>query len=311
MKFVFNLFNHNNLGQRSLHDVLGIMAHQLQALGHVVEWDRDNRHLIKASQGYNILVEGFTSGEKGTIPCVAKAHAEGARFIFVATEEPTDRGFNHGTQKEMVMRLGTFVEASQYADAILHLVPGERVTQWFSRLKPAAYAELGYAPTLVRSLETKPPEFDFGFFGSLSNRRHSILKNLSRRLGTNIRVVADFPSQETRDAIMKQVKVILQIRKFDKMGLVSSSRCNTALCVGRPVLAEPHELSEPWNQIIHFSDSLDDFYAKAAFFKAAWRGIHEAQFCRFRDIMTPERCVGKPLRDVGILDGAAKAAAAA
>ncbi|MEK7749585.1 MAG: hypothetical protein AAB277_01250, partial [Planctomycetota bacterium] len=82
----------------------------------------------------------------------------------------------------------------------------------------------------------------FGFFGSLSRRRLKILKTLARYIGSEkaIRVVSDFPTQDERDAAMRSARVILQIRKYDEMGLVSSSRCNTALCNGRPVIAEPH-----------------------------------------------------------------------
>lgn len=312
MQFVFNLFNHNDLGQRSLHDVIGIMSHQLMALGHKPAWDRNNRRLVKSGDGYNIIIEGFTAGPGGSIECIADAHANGARFIYIATEEPTEKGFNHGTQREMIMRQGTFVEAARYCSGILHLVPGEHVTRWFSQHAPTAQAELGYARTLIRPFDTKEPVFDFGFFGSLSKRRLKILKTLARRIGTQhaVRVVADFATQEARDEAMRTARVVVQLRKFEQMGLVSSSRCNTALSVGRPVLAEPHELSKPWDSIVYFADSLEDFYAKAIAFRGAWRGIHETQFCRFREQLSPEFCIGQPLRDIGILPGGSRVAAA-
>ena len=316
------------------------MGHQLRAMGHTAIWDPTNAKVYVGGEGQmNIVVEGFTRGEHGSIAKIAEAYNNGARWICVATEEPTPKGFNWGRQPEMVMRQETFCEASPFFEGILHLVPGEHVTKWYGQFRPTAEAELGYAATLVRPGGLREPEFDFGFFGSLSPRRHHILKRLAKRIGTlkAVRVVADFASQEERDAVMRSVKVICQVRKFDETGLVSSSRCNTSICVGRAVVAEPHELSKPWDQIVHFTKALtpeeveaakndrrylgypteqrpreamiDRFCSDAIAVRAGWRNVHEAQFCKLRDILTPERCWGKPLRDIGVLPGGARRAA--
>lgn len=304
MKLHYNLFNHSKLGQASLHDPIGILGHQLRALGHEVSWDQKNQQIIRKEQGYNIVVEGFTPGEFGSIVHIERLYKEGARFICLATEEPSDKGFNQGTQKEMVLRQEYFCEAAKYFDGIIHLVPGQHVTDWYGQFCPAAYAELGYAPTLVRpysSADDNPP-WDFGFFGSLSKRRLKILKTLSRRIGTQcaVRVVANFPSQDERDRIIRSSKVVTQVRKFEAMGLVSSSRINTALCCGRPVIAEPHLLSKPWDEIVKFSETLDQFYNDAIGVRIAWRGVHEAQFCKFKELLTPWKCIGEPLERLGI-----------
>src|SRR5262249_43063308 len=149
---------------------------------------------------------------------------------------------------EMVYRQQTFPEAAKFCEGILHLVPGEHVTNWYGQFAPAAPIELGFAPTLVR-INNVEPDYEFGFYGSLTPRRHSILKRLAKRVGKDkaVRLVVDFATQQERDDTMRRAKVIIQVRKFDSMGLVSSSRCNTALCLGRPVIAEPHLLSKPWD----------------------------------------------------------------
>jgi len=120
---------------------------------------------------------------------MSAARAQGARFLILATEEPTDKGFNHGTQKEMVVRQEIFPEAAKHCDGILHLVPGEHVTRWYSQFAPAAYADLGYARTLIRP-DVIQPEFDFGFYGSLTKRRLKILKKLAAMVGTQKAVKA-------------------------------------------------------------------------------------------------------------------------
>ena len=288
------MFNHGLMGQRSLEDVVGIFGHQLRALGHEIVWDPRNDRFLSGSEGYNLIVEGFTPD---SVAAIAEGYNNGAKFLILATEEPTPKGFNHGTQKEMVMRQETFKDGAQFADGIFHLVPGGYTAKWYSQFAPTAYVELGFARSLVRPDDGREPIYDFGFFGSLSKRRLKILRKLAQYTGKQnaVRVVADFPDQTSRDHAMREAKVILQLRKFDEMGLVSSSRCNTALCLGRPVVAEPHDLSKPWDSIVHFSKSMENFYGEALAVCAVWRNVHAGQFRKFKEILPPERCVGEPL----------------
>ena len=277
------------------------------ALGHKVCWDPENKNFVTREIGYNIIIEGFTDA---VVDIIRDAHEHGARFICVATEEPTDKGFNHGTSKEMTERQWKFVEAAPYLDAILHLVPGQRVTDWYAQHAPSAYVELGYAPTLMRQETQREPAYDFGFYGTMSKRRESLLKKLAKASGKRnaVRVVADFATQVDRDKAMQEAKVIVQIRKFDEMGLVSSSRCNTALCLRRPVVAEPHELAKPWDEVVKFARTDDDFIQLALMSRGMWRNIHFDQFTKFKEKFTPEVCIGDPLRRVGITRQAARAA---
>lgn len=288
------------MGQRSLEDVIGIFGHQLRALGHTAVWERANDKWVGGDSGINVIVEGFTPA---VIDVISQGHAQGARFLCLATEEPTPKGFNHGRDAEMVRRQQMFGPAMKYFEGILHLVPGEGVTSWFAQFAPTAYVELGYAPSLIRGMDRIEPEFDFGFFGSLSNRRMKILKRLAKRIGTEkaIKIVGDFATQDDRDRQMRRARVIVQIRKHDEMGLVSSSRCNTALSIGRPVVAEPHALSKPWDEIVKFSDTLESFYDTAILVRAAWRGVHAQQLEALKTKLPPDVCVGAPLRKIGIL----------
>lgn len=295
------------MGVRSLEDPMGIIGHQLRALGHKVVWQPKNDIFVAADSGYNIIIEGFTPYSTQVI---ANAHAQGARFICIATEEPTPKGFNHGRDREMVKRQAEFPNAAKFFDGILYLVPGDHVRDWFSQFAPTAYVELGYAPTLPRPSDWIEPQFDFGFFGSVSTRRLKILKKLAKAIGSEkaVRVEGTFPSQTERDRIMREARVIVQIRKHEEMGLVSSSRCNTALCLGRPVVAEPHLLSKPWDEIVKFSASLDAFYNDCLMARSMWKGLHASQMAKFRERLTPEFCIGRALREIGIT-GPARAVA--
>ncbi len=295
MNFQANLFNHNERGRASLEDVIGIIGNQLYALGHTCIWNKADDHFITRAVGYNIIVEGFTPY---IIDRIKEGYEGGARFICIATEEPTPNGFNHGRQKEMRWRQTNFPEAAKYFEAILCLVPGQHVIDWYNQWAPTAYIELGHAPTL-RRLTTYEPEFDFGFFGSISQRRYQILKRI-RKIYRNVLIVHEFPTQQERDDAIKHCKVVLQIKKYDEMEVVSSSRCNTALNLGRPVLAEPHKHCKPWDEIIRFSTTMDRFYDDLMFFRVAWKGIYQDQYDKFSKILPPDVCIGEPLRKVNL-----------
>lgn len=298
MRFLVNMLNHSEIGQRSLEDVVGIFGHQLRALGHQIEWDPGNHSFLNtlAGEGMNIIVEGFTPE---VVAVMRRTYEQGARFIILATEEPTPKGFNHGTQWEMVKRQEVFPRAANFAEGIICLVPGKHVTDWYGQYAPTAWTELGYAPSLVR-ITNQEPDHDFGFYGSLTTRRHRILKRIAKRYGKRIRVVTDFSTQLERDAAMREAKVILQLRKFESMGLVSSSRCNTALCLGRPVLAEPHDLSKPWDEIVRFTSTLDAFYDMCMLMLATWKHAHAQQMVAFKAKLSPEHCVGRAFREIGL-----------
>lgn len=293
---VFNwcLFNHTAGGQRSLEDIVLIMSHQLAALGHQAR--RDDKNFISAAAGINVVVEGFYVE---SIDFIARARATGCRFIILATEEPTERGFNHGLAQSMVDRQEAFPEAARHAEAILALVPGSEA--WYGRHAPCERVELGYAPTLVRRLRVEP-DHDFGFYGTVSPRRHKMLKRLARKMGTTnaVKVIANFADGAHRDEQMMRARVVVQVRLHERMGLVSSSRCNTALHLGRPVVAEPHGLSAPWDQVVKFSETTDKFFEDCVKLRGLWRQVHEDQMNRFRRLLSPEACLGGALGRLGL-----------
>lgn len=322
--FSFFLGMHTAEGRRSLEDVVRIIGLQMRALGHEAYLDPRNNpagdaatpeeqsaqigKMVYTTQpnSINVLVEGFTPM---WVEQIAKARSMGARFIILATEEPTERGFNWGTQKEMVRRQQIFPEAARLTEGILHLVPGKHVTDWYGQYAPSAQAELGYAPGLER-FGAGEPDFDFGFFGSGSERRKRILNKLAKLTGREKAVITctDFRDGSERDQRMRRAKVIVQLRKFERMGLVSSSRCNTALMIGRPVVAEPHDLVHPWDEVIRFPQTMDGFFGNAVLARAAWRQVWNDQLSKFKKILSPEFCVGEPLRRIGLTSGTRAAA---
>jgi len=300
LRFRLNLFNHSQIGRLSLQDPSQIIVHQLRSLGHQI--DHSDDEFLRGKDGVNLIFEGFNLLSIAMLKEARRLHD--CRFIFVATEEPCEEpgfvGFNHAADRFMVLRQALFPEAAKYADAVLALVPN--TAHWYGQYAPTEQIELGYSPGMMRP-QIRQPDHDFGFYGSVSNRRYKILRKLGRR-GTVKLISLHNPTasaQETRDLEMQSARIIVQIRILEKMGLVSSSRCASALSLGRPVIAEPHELAAPWNQIISFADSLDGFYREAESYKPFWKALYAKQFERFRDILTPAACIGNALDRLGIV----------
>lgn len=298
MLFQFNRWNHCRQGQIIVEDITRIMSAQLQALGH--EAATSEGPFVGGDLGYNVVLEAFE--DQAHVQAIADARGDGCRFIIVATEEPSDEGFNGGFDPGMRRRQDAFPAAAKHADAILHLVPGAQTTAWYSRFAPTAAVELGHAPSLVESGEDRP-EFDFGFFGKMTWRRRAMLD----RLGPSILVIEtlDVPRAE-RDAMMRRCRVVVQILAEQTpegvpCGMVSSTRCASALLFGRPVVGEPHPNPEPWDKVVHFAPSIDRFFEDAVVACRMWQACHRQQFEMFERLLTPEVCLGAPLRSIGII----------
>lgn len=298
--FHFSTFNHCRQGRIIVEDITAIMGAQMVALGHRASFTTEPV-FVPREDGCNVVLESFAD-DPATLKAIAEAHARGCRFIIVATEEPTETGFNHGLEPAMIDRQNAFPEAAKYAEGILHLVPGEHVTKWYAQFAPTAYAELGHAPDLVDQTAGTEPTHDFGFYGKMTWRRSEMLEHLERMAGSKaLRITSLDVPRAQRDATMRRAKVIVQIRANEEWGMVSSTRCATALSFGRPVVAEPHPFSAPWNRVVSFADSVEGFYGAAMSATRYWKDLHRHQLARFERVLTPEVCIGEPLRRIGII----------
>jgi hypothetical protein len=298
VRFNFSSFNHCSQGQIIIEDITVTMGHQMRALGHQASWTTA-ADFISRDVGYNVILESFAD-DPNTVASITKAHSDGCRFLYVATEEPSEKGFNSGLDPAMIDRQNAFPAAARFCDGILHLIPGDHVTKWYSQFAPAAYAETGFAPTMVEEDDIEP-EVDFGFYGKMTWRREEILGRLEQMTGAPVlRLTSFWTPRLDRDAAMRRCRVILQIRANLETQWVSGTRCAAALHFGRPIVAEPHDIKGPWGDVVPFSASVESFYADAIKTAGNWRGIHTEQMARFRERLTPERCVGQALRQIGV-----------
>lgn len=292
MQFQFNTFNITGLGRVAMQDIFSNICRQMEALGHEAFWTDDG--FAHGDDAYVILTEGFFDTH---LEVMKQAAESGVKFIIMGTEAPSKDGFNGGLTEELRVRQKTFYKAAEYAVAIWCTILNS--VEWYSQFgKPAAFLDLGYAPASVRH-PTNPAglDHDYGFFGSITERRYKMLENFARSRvdGHKARVRAvSFDTVENRDSAMSRCRVVLQIRAHEKMAMLSTSRCSTALHIGRPVIAENHLDPGPWAEIIEFAHP-DIFILKAARMHARWQEAHAEQFERFKRLLPPEACVGKTI----------------
>lgn len=305
MRFAFSDFNHCPVGRVAIQDIVWIMGRQMEALGHEVRGPTSADPWPVATAKFldppwvNVLLESFA--DDGTIPLIAAARDRGCRFLYVATELPTDRGFNGAYEPGMVRRQEAFPEAARCCDAILHLVSGDDVTRWYARFAPSAHAELGYAPGLQPLAADVEPDFDFGFFGQTTWRRREILDSLGTVGSTVVEDRLCLPRPE-RDALMRRARVILQIYRDPGWDYPSSTRCCAALAMGRPVIAEAHGRTDAWGEVVTFATGPDDFLRLAESARKNWRGLLDLQVERWRTLLPPTRCLEPALAAVGMAD---------
>jgi hypothetical protein len=299
MNFHFSNFNHCPMGKIAIQDIVAILGHQLLALGHGVHWPNGSGDFTVDENTVNVVLESFA--EPGYLDALVNAHARGARFLCVATEQPTPLGFNYGTAYGMVERQNVFPAAARCFDGILHLVAGDEVTSWYASLAPAAHVELGYAPSLENISHGLRSElkYDFGFYGQMTHRRRRILDQLEEVGSVLVEDRLELQREE-RDELMRQARVIVTIRASDDVSYVSSTRCVTALAIGRPVVGEPHASAGIWGRIVHLSKSQNDFYDDAWSVANVWRTEWNAQRDRLMNLLPPRACLGQALEKIDL-----------
>jgi hypothetical protein len=314
VNFAVNLSNHNSLGRRSLEDPAAIIMHQLHALGHQVA--RIDGKALADGAGITIAFEGWIDEQAAEEARTARQ--KGARLLIIATEEPTPKGFNHGLAEQFVRRQEVFPLVAAEAEAIWCLVPG--TAAWYGQWGPPAVdMELGWARTLER--QGPEPDTEFCFFGNFTERRRKVIERLIKRVSADMKrhghferfnamVTTYFAEGGDRDTIVWRGKVLPLIRAHEPMGLVSSSRISTTLHLGRPIVAEPHQLSQNWEAIVDFAASTEEFYRRAVDARHGWRWLHARQMKAFREAMSPEQQVGRALRETGLIERPLRSGAA-
>lgn len=298
MKFNFMTFNHGPQGRIIIEDIAEVMRRQMRSLGHDMIYSPDDPTFF--TDAVNIVVESFADNPR-TVERMAEAVSFGCKILILATEEPTDNGFNHGLDPAMIERQNAFPNAANFAHGILHLVPGQHVSDWYGALLPSAHYELGWGQPTYESPDDIVPDHDFGFFGKMTWRREKMLAQFEQLTGGPVLrlTTLDVPRHE-RDTIMRRAKVILQIKGNDQWGVVSSTRCASALMFGRPVIAEPHDYDQPWFNVVHFSPTIDRFFVDAMAARQHWRQLHATQHARFKSELSPMRCLGWALKKIGV-----------
>ncbi len=310
MHFLFNRENHRAELRLSFDDLTSTLGAQLELYGHT--WEINDRSVALTPDTVNVLFEGFS--QEAIDVYGAHVHA-GARYICIATEQPTGYGpdglggdFNFGRPDHMKGRQARFVEACRRLRflAIWALVPGADTHAWYKRWCPnVGYLPSGFAPAQLRQAR-REPEFDFGMYGSIAEggRRWQWLERLHKETGRSVHILGSkgiVPVGE-RDREMQRCKVLLQIRPNEEAELVSSSRVAASLHAGRCVVAEHHTRHQPYSRVVRFAPAAGfaSFKRSCLLALGHWRGEYMVQLSRFQEILGPDRTMLPALEAAGI-----------
>lgn len=282
MHFRFFLGNHSDEGRKSVEDIIHALGAQLLDLGHTADRSDHNVQL----GAVNVFIEGFTELETKRLEALRQT---GRRFVIVCTESLVNDSLNDFQRPVYQERYRQFMQAAPLADAIWCLVPGTAAK--LRQINPNARdVELGYSPRRRRVLH-KEPRYDFGFFGSMTPFRRKTVDELKRR-GHSVHITRRLAPPDERDDDIASCKVVLHIKAAASWKIVSSSRCSTALHVGRPLVSQPIPSKSIWKKIIRFSESHDSFFDEAVRIARQWDLHWQRQFAAFQRHLSAENCIG-------------------
>jgi hypothetical protein len=298
VKFLWVTGNHSASGRDTLFDIIDAIGGQMVDLGHQVE-----HHENTMGRDYtNILIEAFDSRLEDQYRRSADA---GARFVIIMTERPGKPGFNDSYNPQMIERQRAFPLIARHAIAVWCLVPG--AAAWVKQFQPnAADLELGWSDYRARALNSGSvePLTDFAYYGSMTPRRRGMIAAFKKRgyIVENDSRRDSFMTPMQRNAMVAFAKVVLGIDPYPDWKLVSNSRLATALALGRPVIAEPPKGTSAWSDVGVFAKSKNSYIDEAIAMLPRWREIYAEQRDKAREFLSPEKCVGRVMRETGIVE---------
>lgn len=321
--FHFSLFQHSKLGKATLEDVVDTLIWMIVDLGHTVSrFDGVDKGFLVGDNCYNIVFESF--GEQSG-PSTARQIDAGAKVICIVTENPTRNTWNNIKTGFYAERWGHFKRLAPRFHALWCLVPGAADKLRYMN-RNGVDIELGYSAIREKKFLDIPavqafnnsgtkPLYDFGFFGGLTERRRRTFDRM-REQGCNIHMLskgitaeflkdfdaalmADYVDPAKRNGAMLNCKVILHPAAHHKWGIVSNSRCVTALHLGKPVVCEP-TMPSIWQKIVAFSSGFDQpFIDLCKDVLNRWEQEREEQLARFRELLPSCVAIGHAMSALG------------
>lgn len=120
----------------------------------------------------------------------------------------------------------------------------------------AKYVPIGYSEHLIMNLDRYSPEIDALFYGSINDRRKSIINSI-KSAGINIVDVFNVYGKRRANLIARS-KIILNIHYYDS-AIFEVFRCAPLIASGKCVLSETGndiEMESPYYNYAAFSDNL-------------------------------------------------------
>ena len=217
-------------------DQVDDLRDQIEAHGHTFAVTRGQ---FLPPPWYNVFSEGVSEVMRHPDRLHEMARA-GYGLIALVTEEPTlvtGEGlvWNYMTTGTWERRAELFVQIAPALTAAWCYVPGAAAV--LRRVvKNSSAVDLAWGQRFNRPRPSQVPRFDFCFFGGMTPRREQLLGEIAKRY--KVDVIPHSTTLAKRDERIPHSKIVLDIKQYHWWDLVSSVRYVTALCCGRPVVAE-------------------------------------------------------------------------
>lgn len=285
MHFHWTCINHHPDGADTLIDVRNAIAGQIADLGHSQSYGDATLETLPA---INIIIEGF--GPR-TVAWMAARHKDNCRFVTVCTERMGKESLDDAPHPDMKTRQQNLPVAAALSEAVWCLVPGT-AAHLRSYCKDTRDIELGYSRTREAYLHSDVvPVHSACFYGGMLDRRRVVLETLIAG-GIDICMPPkEYGRISDRNAALALSKIALGINPVPGWKIVSSSRAQSALHVGRPMLMEEVDDAaspSPWREVIRFC-RLRDMYGQALDMIEHWEAERDRQLGAFREKFSAQR----------------------
>ena len=262
-------------------DQVDDMRDQIEVLGH--EFTVSRGEWIEPPS-FNLFCEGVSDASADRVAALGQA---GYQLIVLVTEKPT-----LVTHEGLIWNYHTGSVAWNDRAEIFVATAPNFISAWCYAPRAAAKVRR-FIPNAVdidvawgkRFLVAKPhekPRYDFGFFGGLTPRRERVLNHIAKR-GHSVDVIPHSTPLAVRDSRVANSKVVIEPKQYHWWDLASPIRYMTALCHGRPVVAEARsrEAQGRWAKVVSFAPE-HAFYETAAAALGHWQELHRRQTAAFK-----------------------------
>jgi hypothetical protein len=239
MRFNFYLRNHPWGSLHTIGDAIKPIAQGLIEAGHGVRYENN---FIYAAPVVNVLFE-FFNDNSFVDDLIARKKREGDRLILgmICTEDMSDLSVME--HERYVHRRANLLRMIETVDFVWTIVPPEDYLKVVPDPSRLAFLQFGFVRQLGAKKVSRSRDIDCLLYGSSNDRRMPLLEALAS-FGYQTRISGAMMPDYVADDMMSRAKLILDVRRNEKVRFMSPTRIVAALHAGTACVSERFDTSE-------------------------------------------------------------------